>query len=792
MLPVVRRRIRFLLPSSLMMILALAGSATVVSHPVRAASPLELGLDANSTSQTDVSVTTSALQSRNFRVGAVINASNTNQLSGVYGWEFAIEYNASAFVPQGEPGGSPYYPDGAQNTVLFGSQFGPGTVNWNALVSAYEAYGGFGQTGRTLVGCRPAGPSGKLIVFLTLIAPTPAVTISARTLLASVNFELINKPSSAQIFRISDVAFADMKGQAISGVVAGRDVSEIVTNDPPHSVFTVAPAASAGPFAFTFNATGSNDSDDSIPNPAGYFWDFGDGNQDLGVTGPIVTHDYGIDGTYTVTLRIKDLAGATGAARDLAGNWISDSQPSHASMTIGPVQIANALTSSPFTPTMIDAFTFSPSSPTVGEIMLFTLNGPLAVANCWDFGDGSTGEGSPVWHVYNRLGNYTVTLTTVSAYGGATNSSKTIQVRGPNLALAHLAWTRLLSSATPPSELTTSGHPYSEPPTSVSVGPAAVYLTYGSEVRSYDFLGNLAWTRQTGGRALDVAVGSKALYVVGGGNYASSRAFVEKYDFDGNLVWTRQFLGIDTGGAWASTVAVDPAGVYVAGGTNSDYAFATKFDTRGNQQWMRKFVNTESNSQTWIPRPCTPNQEETSISVAPRGIYTVGFASCFSSKGCPLKAQLVATSRDGKGLWTKDVSFVGPGPVLSVGPSGIYLVGPGLVFKYDFNGNELWRKEFSCAASGFECDDPISVSAGPEGVYVVGTRWPEFWLCWPFTLQCIFNSWYNSVTYLDSSGNEVWTLHFPGDLNNYPVGISASSQGVFVVGSSFVSKVAVP
>src|SRR2546425_6491644 len=311
----------------------LAGTVMFAVGSVNASSVVwAVSLDASSSGQTDVTVSSSASNVKSFRVGAVINATGSSPLIGVYGWQLTVNYNRSMFIPQGDPnplatvGNSlGLYPDGAVNTVLFGAQTTAGTVNWAGLVSAGGAFGSF-RVNSTL---------GRVTVFFTMLGSSPAAVMSANTLLANVNFEILNKTSSPQSFTLSNIIFVDSNNRQISGVVAGTSVTETVTNAPPHATFTEAPAPKVGAYAYTFNAKSSSDSDDKIPNPGGYFWDFGDGTQDLGLTGITVTHNYTQPGLFNVTLRVQDNLSATGSARDSLGNVVSDSQPSHMYVTIG-------------------------------------------------------------------------------------------------------------------------------------------------------------------------------------------------------------------------------------------------------------------------------------------------------------------------------------------------------------------------------------------------------------------------------------------------------------------------
>src|SRR6266702_7881349 len=76
-----------------------------------------VNLDAQSISQTDVLRVATFSNAHGFRIGAyVANASLTNPINSVYGWQFTIGYNASAFIPQGDPNAGGLYPDGAFNT----------------------------------------------------------------------------------------------------------------------------------------------------------------------------------------------------------------------------------------------------------------------------------------------------------------------------------------------------------------------------------------------------------------------------------------------------------------------------------------------------------------------------------------------------------------------------------------------------------------------------------------------------------------------------------------------------
>jgi len=401
----------------------------VLTNPVSSSkSVYQVSLDAYNVGQTDVNVISSASQDKSFRIGAVINSSSTSPLTGVYAWQFAISYNASAFTAQGDPSSAPY-PDGASSMVMFGAQISAGTINWAGLIATGQGFGGSKICNQipNIYDCVP----GKIYVYFTLLAAPSGVSILANTLLASVNFESLTRPSTPQSFSVTEVKFVNSNGVKISGLLAGASMVESALNAPPHAIFKASPNPSVGPFAFTFDATASFDPDGMIPDPNGYFWDFGDGTQDLGVTGRVVTHDYGVNDTFLATLRVQDDLGSTGASRDPLGAVLFDEQPSHARIVTG---------SRPDAPP-IAFFTFNPLDPGDGQNVYFDgrasydLDGSIR-SWLWYYGDGSQSSGSPLdfapypqtHHFYRLPGNYTVSLTVTDYNGISTNATMVVPV----------------------------------------------------------------------------------------------------------------------------------------------------------------------------------------------------------------------------------------------------------------------------------------------------------------------------------------------------------------------------
>src|SRR5207245_10058885 len=84
-------------------------------------------------------------------------------------------------------------------------------------------------------------------------------------------------------------------------------------------------------------------------------------------------------------------------------------------------------------------FTFTPVSPEVGVSVQFTATTTGGVAPftfSWNFGDTTTGTGSPVSHSYTAAGTFSVTVTATDVNGvSATSAAKSVVV-APRLSAA--------------------------------------------------------------------------------------------------------------------------------------------------------------------------------------------------------------------------------------------------------------------------------------------------------------------------------------------------------------------
>jgi PKD repeat protein len=138
-----------------------------------------------------------------------------------------------------------------------------------------------------------------------------------------------------------------------------------------------------------------------------YDWDFGDGHFGRGL---LESHRYERLGSFAVTLTATDSAGRRGVATK--------------SVTV----------SAGSTPAPVAAFTVSPG--TVAVNTLFFLDATVSTASPgrtitryqWNLGDNQIVEGPRIQHVYNRAGQYTITLTVTDSGGATDTETRTLSV----------------------------------------------------------------------------------------------------------------------------------------------------------------------------------------------------------------------------------------------------------------------------------------------------------------------------------------------------------------------------
>ncbi len=453
-------------------VLVFVSLAVISTLPVHANTPppWTVSLDSQSVSPTDANPQPSASTAKTFRVGAILNASATGGICGstclqnVFAWQFGIVYDNTSVVPQGDPStGLPTscssYPDCAENVVVFGAQTGTGNPNWAAQVGITHAFGG-----SKLVDPKIDNHHNEIEVFWTFITPngpasvfpticsTPVACALPNAVfgnqLASVSFGLISEPLAPISFTVRDVKFIDQSANVIPNVSTGSSAAVTVTNNPPVASFTASSLPSGDPscvpitglncsaFAVRFDGSASSDIEDvTIANPSGFFWDFGDSSQDLGVQGAVSIHDYGLAGSFNITLRVADSSGATGGSRDGLGAVISNVQPSHTCSTVdssnGQLTPCRAPT---VAPNPIISISCSSSGRTAGKP--FACNAtvssgtPPYASFSWSLPAACSGSSSTssITVMCSVKGSYTVSGTVTDSAGKSASATATFTV----------------------------------------------------------------------------------------------------------------------------------------------------------------------------------------------------------------------------------------------------------------------------------------------------------------------------------------------------------------------------
>jgi PKD repeat protein len=172
----------------------------------------------------------------------------------------------------------------------------------------------------------------------------------------------------------------DMQGTSCSTSI---EKVFVTVNARPTAVLNAIKVACTGD-QISFDASGTNDPDGDALT---YTWDFGDGS---GGSGSNPTHAYDKGGNYSVQLKVDDKKG-TDCSSDVTNINVRINTPPVADA--GPNHVCCLDT--------VSEFDGSQSYDADGDTLTYT----------WDFGDGNTGDGAKVTHVYKTIGKYLVTLT---------------------------------------------------------------------------------------------------------------------------------------------------------------------------------------------------------------------------------------------------------------------------------------------------------------------------------------------------------------------------------------------
>ena len=177
-------------------------------------------------------------------------------------------------------------------------------------------------------------------------------------------------------------------------------------NVAPTASFTATPNAGAPPLAVAFDANASTDSDGTIVS---YAWDFGDGTTGTGVT---ANHTYATAGAFTAQLIVTDDSTASDTFTvDIAVNALN--------LPPKPTFNATPLTGAPPLTVQFDATLSNDPDGTI-------------VSYAWDFGDGNTGTGVTVQHIYQNAGTFTAQLIVTDDSTASDTASVDIVVQDNN------------------------------------------------------------------------------------------------------------------------------------------------------------------------------------------------------------------------------------------------------------------------------------------------------------------------------------------------------------------------
>ena len=240
----------------------------------------------------------------------------------------------------------------------------------------------------------------------------------------------------------------------------------------------------------------------------------------------------------------------------------------------------------------------------------------------------------------------------------------------------------------------------------------------------------------------------------------------------------------------ADAICVDSTGVYVTGDTSGDFpgwtnqgyedVFVRKYDASGNELWTRQFGTAAGDFARGICADSTGVYVAGTTEGPPPGEPPSGWHYAFVHK----------YDFDGNELWIREFGSDQHAwaEAICADSTGIYVAGtadafPGhtsygyndaFVRKYDASGNELWTSQFGTA----DPDGANAVCINSAGICVAGET-TNFGV--PDYPTDVF------VCQLDGSGNQLWSHQFgspdPAD-DDGAYGICADSTGTYVVGET--------
>ena len=285
--------------------------------------------------------------------------------------------------------------------------FGDGTSS--VLYDPTHVYTASGTYQVTLTGISQTNGCAASVMHPVVVSTNPvAAFVAAPTsgcMPLVVNFANASTNTSFQSWDFGDGNFSGQVNPTHTFTSAGNftvklyvenangcadSVEQVITVYPlPVADFTLTSTNACSPpvtATFTNTSTGAID----------YAWDFGNGTTST-VTNP--TSNYATPGSYTIQLIATSIYGCIDTTTQ--------------TFTVYQVPTAN--------------FILPEDTACVGEPLLFTSNSILADSVVWDFGNGTTYNGTSVNYVFNNSGTFPITII---AYGSG-GCSDTLTVNTP-------------------------------------------------------------------------------------------------------------------------------------------------------------------------------------------------------------------------------------------------------------------------------------------------------------------------------------------------------------------------
>lgn len=222
-------------------------------------------------------------------------------------------------------------------------------------------------------------------------------------------YDAITEFSTKNIVTNSRTTNNHMVYSLLSGSDGGDDGT---SNNPPTATFTV----DCTDLTCNFDGSGSSDSDGSVDS---YSWDFGDGNT---ASGSAVSHSYGSDGTYNVTLTVTDNEGSSSSDSQDVTVSTSSGDTGNNSPAIDSVTTSSR-TSGPWSRTNVNWSVSDPDSD-LDTVVLELLNGTSTVDSITTSVSGGSASGET--EVRTRGSADSVKVTVTDANGNSVSETRAI------------------------------------------------------------------------------------------------------------------------------------------------------------------------------------------------------------------------------------------------------------------------------------------------------------------------------------------------------------------------------